>query len=130
MEGPQFSSLAESEMHRGLKCDVVGMTNMPEAKLAREAELCYATLALVTDYDVWHEEEEPVTVEMVVERLRTNAAAARALIQTTVAALPVSRSCACARALEGALITDPSVITPEARERLRPLTGRYLKESR
>lgn len=130
IEGPQFSTRAESRIYRSWGMSVIGMTNATEARLAREAELCYATIALVTDYDVWHEEEEPVTVEMVVGRLRTNAAAARAMIQATVAALPASRSCACGSSLEGAIITDPSVIPSEARERLRPLTGRYLKESR
>jgi len=130
IEGPQFSTRAESRIYRSWGMSVIGMTNATEARLAREAELCYATIALVTDFDVWHEEEEPVTVEMVVERLHKNARVARAMIQRVVAALPADRPCACGSALANAIITDPAVMRPEARERLRPLVGRYLKESR
>jgi len=130
IEGPQFSTRAESRIYRSWGMSVIGMTNATEARLAREAELCYATIALVTDYDVWHEEEDPVTVEMVIERLRTNAVAARAMIQRTVADLTDARPCACGTALASAIITDPAAVRAEARERLRPLTGRYLKESR
>ena len=130
IEGPQFSTRAESRIYRSWGMSVIGMTNATEARLAREAELCYATIALVTDYDVWHEEEEPVTVEIVVERLRTNARTARALIQRVVSALPVERSCGCRSALASAIITDPASVPPEALERLRPLVGRYLREGR
>jgi 5'-methylthioadenosine phosphorylase len=130
IEGPQFSTRAESRIYRSWGMSVIGMTNATEARLAREAELCYATIALVTDYDVWHEEEEPVTVEMVVGRLRANAAHARTLIQRVVAALSDDRPCACGSALAHAIITDPAAIRPEALERLRPLVGRHLKESR
>ena len=130
IEGPQFSTRAESRIFRSWGMSVIGMTNATEARLAREAELCYATIALVTDFDVWHEEEEPVTVDMVVERLRTNARTARAMIQRVVASLPADRPCACASALANAIITDPAVVTPEVRERLRPLVGRYLKDGR
>ena len=130
IEGPQFSTRAESRIYRSWGLSVIGMTNATEARLAREAELCYATIALVTDYDVWHEEEDPVTVEIVVARLHANARAARALIARVVAALPESRACACGSALANAIITDPAAITPEARERLRPLVGRYLQEAR
>jgi len=127
IEGPQFSTRAESRIYRSWGLSVIGMTNATEARLAREAELCYATIALVTDYDVWHEEEEPVTVEVVIARLRSNARTARTLIQRAVASLPPHRTCACGSALANAIITDPSAVRPEALERLRPLVGRYLK---
>jgi 5'-methylthioadenosine phosphorylase len=130
IEGPQFSTRAESRIYRSWGLSVIGMTNATEARLAREAELCYATIALVTDYDVWHEEEEPVTVEIVIERLSTNARVARSMIRRAVAELPADRACACGRALENAIITDPASIPAEARERLRPIAGRYLPEAR
>src|SRR5437867_1230235 len=106
IEGPQFSSRAESKLYRSWGLSVIGMTNATEARLAREAEICYATIALVTDYDCWHEEEAPVTVEQDVERLSTNAVAARALIRDAIASLPASRSCACGEALRSAVITE------------------------
>ena len=102
------------------------MTGMPEARLAREAELCYAMLALVTDYDVWHEEEEPVTVQVVIERLHRNAAAAQAVLRDLVPRLAGERACACGSALQFALITDPACVPAQTRERLGLLIGRYL----
>lgn len=127
MEGPQFSTRAESFMHRGWNADVIGMTNLQEAKLAREAEICYATLALITDYDCWHEEEEDVTVEAVLAVLQQNARTAQAAVARIVAALPEERSpgsCPCASALEHALITDPAVIPKSVLRNLAPIVGR------
>jgi 5'-methylthioadenosine phosphorylase len=127
IEGPQFSTKAESKIYRSLGLDIIGMTNATEARLAREAEICYATIALVTDYDTWHEEEAPVSVEQVIGRLRTNAAAARALIRASIAGLGDERRCECGSALASAIITAPEAIDPATRERLRPLVGRYLE---
>jgi 5'-methylthioadenosine phosphorylase len=126
IEGPQFSTRAESEFFRSLKASVIGMTNLPEARLAREAEICYATLALVTDYDCWHVSEEAVSVEAVIEFLRRNAETARAVIAGSIAGMPAGRSCPCSSALEGAILTNPSSISAETRNRLRPITGKYL----
>jgi 5'-methylthioadenosine phosphorylase len=106
---------------------IVGMTTAPEAFLAREAELCYAVMAHVTDYDVWHTSEEPVTVEMVVETLHRNTQIAQDAVKTLLSGLGEQRGCACASALASALITDPGFITAETRQRLSLLTGKYLK---
>ena len=125
MEGPQFSSRAESFRYRGWKASVIGMTNMPEAKLAREAELSYATIALATDYDCWHEEEEDVSVEAVVALIRRNAVLAQQIIRGAVPAIG-GRS-PFAGSLAGAIITDRAHITPEARKRLDLLIGKYLR---
>jgi 5'-methylthioadenosine phosphorylase len=130
MEGPQFSSLAESELYRSWKCAVIGMTNMPEAKLAREAELCYATVAMVTDYDCWHLEHDHVTVEAVIRVLLANADKARALVKDVAPklageAFPCPQGCN--RALEHALITAPDARDPKMVERLRAVAGRLLK---
>jgi 5'-methylthioadenosine phosphorylase len=127
IEGPQFSTKAESTIFRSWGLSVIGMTNATEARLAREAGICYATIALVTDYDCWHEEEEPVTVEQIVGRLRTNASAARALIRAAAAALPPDRSCSCAEAMRNAVITDPGAVDEEAYERLRPILGTHFR---
>ncbi|MBI3002841.1 MAG: S-methyl-5'-thioadenosine phosphorylase [candidate division NC10 bacterium] len=126
IEGPQFSTRAESRIYRSWGVDVIGMTNLQEAKLAREAEICYATLALVTDYDVWHETEEDVTVEAVVAILLENAARARAILQRAVRAVPPTRTCPCAHALRDAIITARDRIPPATRERLKLLVGKYL----
>jgi 5'-methylthioadenosine phosphorylase len=126
MEGPAFSTRAESRLYRSWGMDVIGMTNLTEAKLAREAEVCYATLALVTDYDCWHEEEEDVTVGAILETLAANARLAAEALRTTVAALPADRSCACGRALDNAIATERSAIPAEVRERLRPIVQRVL----
>ena len=107
MEGPQFSTLAESQLYRSWNMDVIGMTNLQEAKLAREAEICFATLALVTDYDCWHPEHDQVTVEMIIETLQANAVTAQRAIADLVARLPVDRGCECATALATAIITRP-----------------------
>ena len=126
IEGPQFSTRAESHVFRSLGVDVVGMTNVQEAKLAREAEICYATVAMVTDYDCWKEDEEPVTVDEVVSRLKDNARMAQSILTRTLAALPDRRDCPCASALKNAILTDPARIPAETRERLRLIAGRYL----
>ena len=129
MEGPQFSTLAESELYRSWNCDVIGMTNMPEAKLAREAELCYATVAMVTDYDCWHEDHEAVTVEQVVKVLLGNADRARALVRVVVPGLGAARpACAagCDHALDHALITAPAARDPDLVARLDAVAGRVL----
>ena len=126
IEGPQFSTRAESHLYRSLKVDVIGMTNAQEVKLAREAEICYATMAMVTDYDCWREETEAVTVQEVVARLNDNARTAQAILERVVGALPQERACRCARALADAIITDRARIPRAARERLRLLVGRRL----
>jgi len=127
MEGPAFSTRAESRLYRSWGVAVVGMTNLTEAKLAREAEICYATLALVTDYDCWHEEEADVSVAGVLENLRANAALAAATLRAAVSALPSLRSsCACGDALAHAIITPVEAITPDARARAGVLLDRYM----
>jgi 5'-methylthioadenosine phosphorylase len=127
MEGPAFSTRAESEVYRSLGMSVIGMTNLQEAKLAREAEICYATIALVTDYDCWHPEHDSVTIEMVINYLNRNSANAQNLIAGTVARLAGSSpSCKCGHALRHAIITSPDKITPEAKQRLRAIIGKYL----
>ena len=127
MEGPAFSTKAESEVYRSMGMSVIGMTNLQEAKLAREAEICYATMALVTDYDCWHPGHDSVTVEMIIEYLTHNAANAQKLIATAVARLAnTERSCKCAVALRHAIITSPDRITPEAKQRLEAIIGKYV----
>ena len=129
MEGPQFSTLAESELYRGWGCDVIGMTNMPEAKLAREAEICYATVAMVTDYDCWHPGHEAVTVDMILSVLDANAARARALVRQVVPLLARhSGPCrqGCDHALDHALITAPESRDPALLARLDAVAGRVL----
>ncbi|MDX1709820.1 MAG: S-methyl-5'-thioadenosine phosphorylase [Rhodovibrionaceae bacterium] len=131
MEGPQFSTLAESNLYRQWGCDVIGMTNMPEAKLAREAELCYASVAMVTDYDCWHEGHEHVTVDEVVRVLLANADKARALVRRAVPRLSGRRQACgagCHHALDAALITQPAARDPEAVARLDAVAGRVLKD--
>ena len=125
IEGPQFSTKGESEIYRRWGVSVIGMTNMPEAKLAREAELCYATLALVTDYDVWHEEHEAVTVEAVVANLMKNVATAKEVLRRVIALVPRSCSQGCPEALGSAVITDPKAFPPRARKKLALLLDRH-----
>ena len=125
IEGPQFSTKAESHLYRSWGADIIGMTAMPEARLAREAELCYSVLACSTDYDCWHESEEPVTVEMVVENLAKNTAISRAILADAITAELAEQGCACGSALESAIVTDRGAISSEARERLDLLVGRY-----
>jgi 5'-methylthioadenosine phosphorylase len=127
MEGPAFSTRAESHFHRKMSFDVIGMTNLGEARCAREAEICYATLAMVTDYDCWHESEEPVTVEMVVACLQKNARMAQEIIRLTVAALDTGADCSCQHALATAIMTQPSVIKPAQKKKLKLLIGKYVK---
>ena len=133
MEGPQFSTLAESRLYRSWGCDVIGMTNMPEAKLAREAEICYATVAMVTDYDCWHPSHDAVTVDMIVGVLLANAQKAKALIRAVVPALSTaSGECpqGCRRALDSALITAPEKRDPVLLARLDAVAGRVLRGPR
>ena len=126
IEGPQFSTRAESALYRSWGADVIGMTALPEAKLAREAEICYATLAFVTDYDVWRESEEDVSVEMVVANLMKNVDTARSIIRNVTARVSAERERCCGRALETAIITGRDLIPPETRERLGLLVDKYL----
>lgn len=129
IEGPQFSTKAESRIYRQLGCDIIGMTSLPEAKLAREAELCYATIACVTDYDVWHAGAEQVTVAMVVANLARNVANAQRIIRAIAGVLPADRSsapCACSRALASAIMTQPALISAPLREKYGLLIGKYL----
>jgi 5'-methylthioadenosine phosphorylase len=125
IEGPQFSTKAESQIYRAWGVDVIGMTNMPEAKLAREAELCYATVALATDYDVWHEAEGPVTVEAVIANLLKNVATAKDVIRRVVPEIAPPRTCACPHALKNAVITSADAFPPSTRKRLDLLIGKY-----
>ncbi len=130
MEGPQFSTLAESELYRTWNCDVIGMTNMPEAKLAREAELCYATVAMVTDYDCWHPQHDDVTVQMIIQTLTENAGRARSLVAAVAPRLAsFAGTCphGCSTALEHALITAPEAREPELVAQLGVVAGRVLK---
>jgi 5'-methylthioadenosine phosphorylase len=127
MEGPQFSTLAESNLYRSWGADIIGMTNLQEAKLAREAEICYTTIALVTDYDCWHPDHDSVTVEMIIANLIHNAATAQQIIAQAVDRLPFERSCECATALKFALITRPDMIPAQVREDLAPIIGKYLQ---
>ena len=127
MEGPQFSTLAESKLYRSWGADIIGMTNLQEAKLAREAEICYSTIALVTDYDCWHPDHDHVTVEMVIANLMHNAKTAQHIIANAVEGLPYERTCECASALKYALITRPDAIPPQVRQDLAPLVGKYLQ---
>ncbi|HET9271066.1 MAG TPA: S-methyl-5'-thioadenosine phosphorylase, partial [Vicinamibacterales bacterium] len=126
MEGPQFSTLAESKLYRSWGADIIGMTNLQEAKLAREAEICYSTIALVTDYDCWHPEHDSVTVEMIVANLTQNAKTAQAIIANAVDRLPYERGCECANALKFALITRPDAVPAKTLVDLAPIVGRYL----
>jgi 5'-methylthioadenosine phosphorylase len=127
MEGPQFSTLAESKLYRSWGADIIGMTNLQEAKLAREAEICYSTIALVTDYDCWHPDHDSVTVDMVIANLMQNAKTAQSIIAKAVEGLPYDRSCECASALKYALITRPDAIPAQVRQDLAPLVGKYLQ---
>jgi 5'-methylthioadenosine phosphorylase len=127
MEGPQFSTLAESNLYRAWGMDIIGMTNLQEAKLAREAEICYVTLALVTDYDCWHPDHDSVTVDMIVATLMKNAETAQRAIAEAITRLPADRSCDCGSALKYALITRPEAIAPDVKQRLAPIIGKYVK---
>ena len=125
IEGPQFSTRAESRIYRKWGVDVIGMTNIPEAKLAREAEICYATLALSTDYDCWHETEESVTVEMILDTLKRNVATAKAIIKEAVPRISSQRMCKCAAAIKYAVLTDRKKIPAKAKKDLKIILGKY-----
>jgi 5'-methylthioadenosine phosphorylase len=129
MEGPAFSTLAESRTYRSWGFDIIGMTNLQEAKLAREAEICYATIALVTDYDCWHPDHDAVTVEMIIANLVENASTAQKIIAEAVGRMPAERGCRCGRALENAIITRPEHVPADVRRALAPIIGKYLPAS-
>jgi 5'-methylthioadenosine phosphorylase len=129
MEGPQFSTLAESKLYRSWGADIIGMTNLQEAKLAREAEICYTTIALVTDYDCWHPDHDSVTVEMIIANLMQNAKTAQQIIAGAVDRLPFERTCECANALKYALITRPEAIPEATARELAPIVGKYLQRA-
>ena len=126
MEGPAFSTFAESNVYRSWGMDIIGMTNLQEAKLAREAEICYTTIALVTDYDCWHPSHDSVTIDLIVANLTQNAKTAQQVIASAVERLPVERDCECARALAHAIITRPEAIPASVKSALKPLVGKYI----
>jgi 5'-methylthioadenosine phosphorylase len=128
MEGPAFSTRAESHVYRSWGMDVIGMTNLQEAKLAREAEICYLTIAMVTDYDCWHEEHDAVTVDQIILTLTQNADNARKLVREVIRGFPSLRTCKCGSALKHAIITDPKMISTEIKEKLGLLIGKYTGE--
>ncbi len=126
MEGPAFSTRAESFMYRSWGADIIGMTALPEAKLAREAEICYATMAWITDYDCWHESEETVTVELVVQNLLQNVSNSREMLRRVIPQLGTASDCACNSALKDAIITAPEAVPEEVKQKLAPIVGKYL----
>lgn len=126
MEGPAFSTLAESNLYRQWGMDIIGMTNMPEAKLAREAEICYSTLACVTDYDCWHPQHESVTIDMIIKNLQKNVENAKQIIRVLLKNLPEARNCSCGETLKYAIITDKKFISPKLRKDLDIIIGKYL----
>ncbi|MBT3191578.1 MAG: S-methyl-5'-thioadenosine phosphorylase [Verrucomicrobia bacterium] len=129
MEGPAFSTKAESNAYRQFGFDVIGMTSLPEAKLCREAELCYQAMAMVTDYDCWHESEEDVTVDLVISHLMANSALAKAILQDLIPAIAEERSCRCGSALENALLTERGAAPEATKQKLAPIVGKYLGKS-
>ena len=126
MEGPQFSTLAEANFHRAMKFDVIGMTNVTEAKLAREAEICYATVAMITDYDCWHPQHDSVTVAQIIAMLNQNATNAQNVLKEAILALPEERHCKCGDALKHAILTDPKLIPAATKKSLAAILGKYL----
>lgn len=126
MEGPQFSTLAESHTYRQLQFDVIGMTNLTEAKLAREAELCYATIAMITDYDCWHPQHDAVTLDEIIENLNRNTANVQRVLHEVVRELPDARNCKCGSALAHAFLTDRATISRATKKRLAPIIGKYI----
>jgi 5'-methylthioadenosine phosphorylase len=126
IEGPAFSTKAESRLYRSWGAQVIGMTALPEAKLAREAEICYATLALVTDYDTWHADHDPVSAELIIENLSRNVATARRIVADAIARLPGGRDCRCASALAASLVTPMELVPEATKQRLAPLIRRYV----
>ena len=126
MEGPQFSTLAESELYRSWGADIIYMTGLPEAKLAREAEICYAAIAIVTDYDCWNEKVESVTTDMILVNLARNVNIAKQIIKLAAARLPQGRDCACASALQNAIATAPELIPAQIKQDLKLIIGKYI----
>ncbi len=126
MEGPQFSTLAESQLYRSWGMGIIGMTNMTEARLAREAEICYATLAAITDYDCWHETAESVSLEMVLDNLRKNVDNSKLILRNIIAMLPEKRECSCKDALKYAIVTDKKLIPKEVKNKLKVIAGKYI----
>ena len=126
MEGPQFSTLAEARVHRQLGFEVIGMTNVTEAKLAREAELCYATVAMITDYDCWHPAHSSVTVAEIIANLNRNSDNAQAVLRAAIREMPAEKTCGCGRALEYAILTDRKLIPAAAKKRLAAIIGNYI----
>jgi len=126
MEGPAFSTKAESNAYRRMGFDVIGMTSLPEAKLCREAEICYQAVAMVTDYDCWHESEEHVSIEMIIGHLTANVTLAKQLIKALVPAIPEKRECLCSEALKTAIMTNLSIVPEATKQSLRPIIGKYL----
>jgi 5'-methylthioadenosine phosphorylase len=127
MEGPHFSTLAESKLYRTWGMDIIGMTNLQEAKLAREAEICYATIALVTDYDCWHPDHDSVTVDLIIANLLQNAITAQKTIAEAVSRLPDNRTCGCGDTLATAIVTRPEHVPEQTKRNLAPLIGKYMK---
>lgn len=127
IEGPQFSTRAESNIYRSWQVDIIGMTNVTEAKLAREAEICYSTLALATDYDCWHTTEEAVSVEAVIQILMKNVEISKKIIKESIANIPKDRTCPCKDALKDAIMTKKELLSEEIKERLKPILGRHIK---
>ena len=125
MEGPQFSTLAEAQFHRSMNFDVIGMTNVTEAKLAREAEICYATIAMITDYDCWHPDHESVTGAQIIATLNQNAENAQNVVKEAVKTMPAERKCKCDSALAHALITDPKLVPAKTKKNLNAIIGKY-----
>jgi 5'-methylthioadenosine phosphorylase len=126
IEGPQFSTRAESELYRSWGMDIIGMTNLQEARLAREAEICYATLALITDYDCWHPEHDSVTADQIIANLGRNVQSAQAVLRAAVRRLPIDRGCECETALKNALITAPDLVPEKIKHELEPIIGKYM----
>jgi 5'-methylthioadenosine phosphorylase len=126
IEGPQFSTLAEANMHRQLRFEVIGMTNVTEAKLAREAEICYATIAMITDFDCWHPEHESVTASQIIATLGQNAENAQKVLREAVRAMPEGRNCKCGAALKHALVTDLKLVPKATKKKLEAIIGKYI----
>jgi 5'-methylthioadenosine phosphorylase len=127
MEGPQFSTLAESHFYRAMKFSAVGMTNATEAKVAREAEICYSTIAMITDYDCWHPNHDSVTVEAIIATLNQNATNAQNVLRQAIKTMPADRTCKCANALKHAILTDPKVIPAKTKKKLAAIIGKYIR---
>jgi len=126
MEGPAFSTRAESRLYRSWDADIIGMTALPEAKLAREAEICYAIIGCVTDYDGWWHRAEPITIDVIINTMHHNVDTAKSIIKLAVSRIPEKPDCGCATALETAIVTAPEMIPPEQKEKLKLLIGKYL----